>query len=160
MAVKYNPFLDTFDFVQDVTGYLTQATADGLYVSQSSIYGTAEIDTTSYAGQPVYMKGNGHIDQAQADDLSTTRVVGILVSDATATTSATFVKDGSVSMADWTNVIGSADLTTGSIYYLSAGSPGLLTTTAPTTAGQFVCKIGQAVSTTKLALEIQQTIKL
>lgn len=49
-------------------------------------------------------------------------------------------------------------LTKGSIYYLSTG--GGVTTTAPSTATHIVQRLGKAISTTSLLVEIQDTITL
>jgi hypothetical protein len=44
-------------------------------------------------------------------------------------------------------------LTPNSTYYLSAATAGALTTTAPSTAGQFVYRVGKAISTTQMDID-------
>jgi hypothetical protein len=122
--------------------------------------GSGESDATLTKGTPVYIKGNGHIDSAKADASGTSTVVGLLMSDVLATISGDFQADGNITLADWTAVIGAATLTIGSIYYLSATSAGMLTTTAPTAVGEYVCRVGMAISTTTLAIEIDPKILL
>lgn len=51
-------------------------------------------------------------------------------------------------------------LTGGSMYYLSATTPGGVTATAPSTAGQIVQKVGRALSTTEINFEPSDAIVL
>jgi hypothetical protein len=46
------------------------------------------------------------------------------------------------------------------LYYLSAAAAGKITATAPTTIGQFVARVGRAVSTTKMEIMIMPKVKL
>lgn len=55
---------------------------------------------------------------------------------------------------------GLSSLTIGSEYFLSASTPGAVTTTVPTTAGHIVQRIGVAYSATELLIEIGETIEL
>jgi hypothetical protein len=48
----------------------------------------------------------------------------------------------------------------GTTYYLSAGTAGLLTATAPSTVGQYVVEIGVALSTTELLIRPRPPILL
>lgn len=51
-------------------------------------------------------------------------------------------------------------LTGGSMYFLSATTPGGVTATAPSTAGQIVQKLGRALSTTEINFEASDPIAL
>lgn len=88
----------------------------------------------------VYLSGFETVDQADASNLATCPVAGIVVAKPTATT-ATVLHTGEVT--------GLSGLTTGSQYFLGA-APGATSPTAPTGAGQVVQNLGRAISTTKL----------
>lgn len=75
-----------------------------------------------------------------------------------------FVKAGVSSSATATVYYGNINdqvsgLTKGAIYYLS-GTPGGVTTTAPSSTGNIVQRVGKALSATSLLVEIQDTIVL
>jgi hypothetical protein len=112
-------------------------------------------------GQPVYIQGANTVDLALADAKATSGVIG-LVLDASIDSSAigTIVTDGILTSADWTAVVGAATLTVGSVYFLSDVDAGMLTTTAPTTTGSFVTRVGTAISTTTLEVTISRPIGL
>ena len=112
-------------------------------------------------GQPVYIQGANTVDLALADAKATSGVIG-LVSDASIDSSAvgTILTDGILTSTDWTAVVGAATLTVGSVYFLSDVAAGTLTTTAPTTTGSFVTRVGTAISTTTLEVTISRPISL
>lgn len=112
-------------------------------------------------GQPVYVSSAGSVDLAQADAAGTKSVVGFVYDTSIATaTTGSIQTDGVIEVADWTSIAGSATLTAGSKYYLSDSSPGEITSTAPTTSGNYVVPIGTALSTTELEITIEPTILL
>ena len=112
-------------------------------------------------GQPVYIQGANSVDLALADAKATSGVIG-LVSDASIDSSVvgTILTDGILTSTDWTAVVGAATLTVGSVYFLSDVDAGMLTTTAPTTTGSFVTRVGTAISTTTLEVTISRPISL
>ncbi len=114
-----------------------------------------------YIGQPVYIQGANMVDLALADAKATSGVIG-LVADASIDSSAvgTILTDGILTSTDWTAVVGEATLTVGSVYFLSDTVAGTLTTTAPTTTGSFVTRVGTAISTTTLEVTISRPISL
>ena len=114
-----------------------------------------------YIGQPVYILGADTVDLALADAKATSGVIG-LVSDASIDSAAvgTILTDGILTSTDWTAVVGAATLTAGSVYFLSDTVAGTLTTTAPTTTGSFVTRVGTAISTTTLEVTISRPIGL
>ena len=121
---------------------------------------------TIVIGAPVYTKSNGHVDLAEADAIATTEVLG-LVKDTTILTTAPgqILVDGvlTATAAQWDAITGGSGplgLTPGKIYYLDSATPGMLTQTAPVTAGQFVVRVGRAISVTKMDLMIMAPIKL
>lgn len=115
-------------------------------------------------GTPVYASANDSVDKAKADAVGTANVIG-LVADVTITAAAV----GSVQMdgilaattGQWDAVAGTTGgLTKDVIYYLSAATSGLMTSSAPSVTGQFVVQIGIAISTTEMKIDIQRRIKL
>jgi hypothetical protein len=115
-------------------------------------------------GAPVYMKADGNVDLAKADAQATADVLG-LVKDASiaAAVSGNVLLDGVLTATtdQWDAVAGTTGgLTPGAVYFLSAATAGLLTATAPSTVGQFVVRVGKALSATKLDLTLMAPIKL
>jgi hypothetical protein len=55
---------------------------------------------------------------------------------------------------------GLTGLTAGATYYLSDDVAALLTATAPTAAGSYVVRVGIAISTTEIEINIQEPILL
>jgi len=115
-------------------------------------------------GQPVYVAGAGIVELAQADASGTVEVLG-LVYPTTISAAATgwIITDGvlTATTGQWDAVTGgSGGLTAGSIYYLDPDTAGMLTTTAPTTGGDYVVRVGKALSTTELEISVTQPILL
>ncbi|MEN6367700.1 MAG: carbohydrate-binding protein [Thermoguttaceae bacterium] len=135
--------------------------------------GASGVDATSlvndYVGAlaictPVYVKTNGHVDKAKADASGTTEVFGLIADVSVAASGPGNVQfHGLVvaTTAQWDAITGgSGGLTPGTVYFLSAATAGLLTSTAPATLGQFVSRVGKAISSTTLALNPEPSIKL
>lgn len=115
-------------------------------------------------GQPVYNDGAGTVDLAQADAGGTVEVLG-LVKAATiaAAASGAIQTDGVIAAttAQWDALTGDVGgLTPGSVYYLDPDTAGNITLTAPTAVGDFVVRLGKAISTTELEITILQPIEL
>lgn len=121
---------------------------------------TAESDAAISAGQIVYIKGTSHVGLAScAVTVAEASAVGIALASVGIGDAATIRSEGKVTMPDWSAVAGSANLSVGSVYFLSP-TAGMITTAAPTSVGQFVMCIGRAVSTSTLDLQISQIIAL
>ena len=115
-------------------------------------------------GSPVYNDSAGTVDLAQADAAATVEVLG-LVKDATiaAAASGAIQTDGVIAAttAQWDVATGDVGgLTAGSVYYLDPDTAGMLTTTAPTAVGDFVVRVGKAISTTEMEITVLQPIEL
>lgn len=115
-------------------------------------------------GQPVYVKAASSVDLAQASASGTVEVLG-LVRETSIAAAATGViqTDGvlAATTAQWDAVTGgTGGLTAGTVYFLSAATAGKLTTSAPTSTGQYVVRIGKAISTTEMEITIGQPILL
>lgn len=115
-------------------------------------------------GTPVYASGNDTVDKAKADAVGTVNVIGLVADTSISAAAVGGVQMGGILAAttgQWDAVAGTTGgLTKDVIYYLSAATAGILTSTAPSTTGQFVVAVGIAISTTELKIEIQPRIKL
>lgn len=115
-------------------------------------------------GMPVYSDDANDVDKAQADAVATVEVVGLVQDVSIAAAASGFIQTDGVLTAtttQWDAVAGTTGgLTAGSIYYLDETTAGNLTETAPTTTGQFVLRVGKALSTTEMEISVSQPIKL
>lgn len=59
-----------------------------------------------------------------------------------------------------TGVEAISGLDAGDHYFLSAATAGLITTTAPSTPGQYVVRVGEAVSTSEISIQLEPPILL
>jgi hypothetical protein len=103
-------------------------------------------------GDIVYISAADTGKKAKADAVGTKDAIAVAMGAITAGTTGSYQSDGLLA--------GLAGLTPGAVYYLSAATAGLMTTTAPSAAGQFVTRIGIAVSATELDINIQRAIAL
>lgn len=112
--------------------------------------------------EPVYISNNDTVKLAKADALGTSEVLGLIDYGNFGTGINASIRMAGVletTTGNWDTVTGdSGGLTVGDIYFLDPDTAGRLTTTAPTTTGDLVVRIGEALSTTKLRIEIQQPI--
>lgn len=104
---------------------------------------------TIYAGMVVKLDSTTGIKKALAD-VPGNLGIGLAVSTGAITTSISVASYGLFTLADWTDVIGSASLTVGTKYYLSDAVSGTLGT-SPGTETQLV---GIAITGTQLLLKI------
>lgn len=140
---------------------------DGYYVPNEPIlpavdpvYYSAEADSPTKIGSPLYLTGVGHVDLAQADAAGTVQVVGLALEVVAASFSCNYISEGSIERSNWSDVAGTATLSAGATYFLDQTTAGRITSTAPTTAGQYVVRVGRAVNTTTLDIEIELPIRL
>ncbi len=114
-------------------------------------------------GQPVFVSGV-NADLAQADAQGTIRVAGLVADISAADASPVNILTDSILEAttgQWDAVTGeTGGLTPGANYFLDPDAPGMLTQTAPSVVGDFVVRVGHALSTTEFEIEVQQPIKL
>lgn len=109
-------------------------------------------------GTPVYVKSDGDVDKAKADASGTTEVLGLVRDASIATTAAGNIQTDGVLTAttgEWDAVTGGSGGLTVGPYYLSAATAGALTATAPSSAGQYVTRVGFAISTTAMDITPQ-----
>jgi hypothetical protein len=110
-------------------------------------------DTGSHAiGDVCYISANDTAKHARANASSTAYPVAF----ATAT-----IANGATGTYQTGGVLGGlSGLTAGTTYWLDPTTAGAMTSTAPTTAGQYLCELGQAISTTEFLIRIRETIAL
>lgn len=114
-------------------------------------------------GTPVYSVANDAVDKAKADAVGTTKCIGLVAASITAAASGPVMIGGicTLTTGQWDTAFGtSGGLTKDTLYYLSAATAGLGTSTAPTTVGQYVVELGIAISTTELKIKVRQFILL
>jgi len=133
-------------FTVGADGRLTAAGTVAIDTAASTI--TA--DTTGLAvGDAVYATGTGGVARAQANAAGAVKVIGFVTSVGVT---------GKVATAG--ALTGLTGLTAGARYFLSPTVAGAVTTTVPTTEGQFVAPVGIALSATSLAIQIGMPIQL
>lgn len=115
-------------------------------------------------GAPVYISANDTMKRAQANAVSTSKVIGLGYDISTAAAAAGNVAiNGTLTATtgQWDAVAGTTGgLVFNTTYYLDPATVGKITGTAPTTVGQTVVSIGIASSTTELEIDIQAYILL
>jgi hypothetical protein len=115
-------------------------------------------------GAPVYVSAAGSVDLAKADAAGTVEILGLVKSTSITTSESGIIQtDGilTASTAQWDAAAGTTGgLSAGAVYYLDPDTAGLLTDTAPTTAGDFVVRVGVALSTTDLDISVSAPVKL
>lgn len=110
-------------------------------------------------GQPLYRPaGVATVGIALANAAAKSRCCGLALRAAAVGANVTYISDGVVELEDWTDVLGSENLTPATVYYL--GSTGGITDTAPSTPGHYVTEIGQAASSVALQVSIKRPILL
>jgi hypothetical protein len=135
------------------------ASLDGFHAPTSERYELTANEAVA-TGQPVYISGNNTVNLASANtDGDPSLVLGLVLTGATANNVALVVANGSVTQADWTTVIGTANLSPGSVYYLGT-TPGTLSATPPSGNGQVVIMVGTAITLTKFDIEVNERAKL
>jgi hypothetical protein len=117
-------------------------------------------------GAPVYINAADSFLKAKSDATATSKARGLVAVSPSITNGLT----GSVMVAgvltatttQWDSVVesGSGGLTFGTDYFLSPTTAGKITATAPSTVGQSCTRIGTALSTTELMINIQSPILL
>jgi len=135
--------------------------AEAITISASvDNYHTAEADAQIKIGYPIYLAADGHVNPAQANSANAAQVAGFSITDTAITFACKYITEGRVVRADWTDIVGAVLLTPGATYFLDAATAGQITTIAPTTGGQYVVRVGRAINTITLDIEIELPIRL
>lgn len=139
---------------------LSGLVATGILLTQTN----GESSIAIVIGMAVYNTAADSAKRAQANASGTTNVVGLWNDTSTAAAgSGNMIVDGvlTATTTQWDAVAGtSGGLIAGTRYYLSAATPGNLTSTAPSTTGQYVQEVGMAISTTELNVNVKSPILL
>jgi hypothetical protein len=113
-------------------------------------------------GTPLLVS-SGNAILAQADAQGTVRVAGLAAETANDSSPVEILADGILpaTTGEWDTITGeTGGLSEGLDYFLSATTKGRLTVNAPDAQGEFVVRIGYALSSTEMEIEIGQPIKL
>jgi len=111
----------------------------------------------------VYCGGADQANAALADAESTSKVIGLATEEIADSATGSIQTSGilTATTGEWDIVTGgSGGLTAGSTYFLDASTDGHITDTAPTGSGNYVTRLGVALSTTDLKINIEPPIKL
>lgn len=111
---------------------------------------------------PVYISAASTFNKAAANASGTTKVIGFAQDAITSAATGWIQTDGILAgtTGEWDAVAGTTGgLSAGTDYFLSA-SAGLITATAPSTSGNYVVKVGRAISTTEMEISISDSILL
>lgn len=112
-------------------------------------------------GTPVYNDVADGVKKAKADAAVTTSVLGLVADVTVATGQPANIQTGDIlvaTTAQWDAITGgSGGLTPKVWYYLDPATAGKLTLTATSTTGQYLCRIGLALSATELDIRIDPT---
>lgn len=107
-------------------------------------------------GTPVYPSSATAVDKAGAGAVGTKKVLGLVQSSSITSGASGFIQTDGILTAttgQWDAVAGTTGgLAVGATYYLSA-TAGLLTATAPSASGNYVCEVGIALSPTELEID-------
>jgi hypothetical protein len=132
---------------------LSTFAGDGLKVLSSQLVrDDAKPFTNDNAGsitirQVVYIKSsNGHVDLALATVATLSLFELGIVQDASIATTAS----GNIVVREGSIVTGFTGLTPGAAYYVDPTTAGAITATQPSTSGQTIYKVGQALTATTL----------
>jgi hypothetical protein len=170
-GVAGNPTINLADVAGLTPGTYQSVTVDQKGRVTAGTTASTEAVTTSLTngeatniviGQAVYVSGANTAKKALANATGTKDVVGFVGSTTVAAAAAASVVTAGVVSAttgQWDAVTGSTGgLTTGAKYFLDNAVAGRITTTPP--ASGFICPVGIALSTTKLAMNVQTPIQL
>lgn len=112
-------------------------------------------------GQIVYATIAGTWMLARADAVATTRAYGFLLNGMVATFSALAVNAGEIegTVGEWTAIVDDVGgIVAGSQYWLSNSISGNITSTPPASGHRV--PVGKATTTTRMAVSIEECIKL
>jgi len=147
------------------TGELEQLSASDYLDERDIIQAQNETGGALAICTPVYQTATaGEVAKADADDIATAKVSGLVLDASIADGAAgSVLTDGrlTATTGQWDAVTGQVGgLTPGSRYFLSAGTAGMLSTTPPSADGHVIAPIGEARSATEFEISIGTRIKL
>ena len=149
----------------DANHAATKSYVDASLASSGSVVTKVNTDTTVLQfGTPVHSSMVGGVAKASANTASTADLVGLIVDTEVGTGTPGQVQTAGImtgTTGQWDAVTEQAGgLIEGAIYYLNVAPAGRITTTAPTTPGQYLVIIGVALSPTQMFINTQASILL
>jgi hypothetical protein len=131
----------------------------------NEVFTNGESSAALVIGAPVYDSAAGSVKRAEANAAATASVTGLWVDASTsASTSGNCAVGGilTATTTQWDAVVTgeSGGLTFQSYYFLDPANVGKLTTTVPSTVGQLLVLVGQAMSATDMRLILAAPIQL
>ena len=170
-GVSGNPTIDLASGVA-TPGTYTSVTVDTYGRVTSGSTGSSGVMTTDSftngeagaiaIGRAVYCSAAGSVKLANANAASTTIVVGLVAASSIASAASGAIANAgflTATTGEWDAVTGqTGGLTFGATYYLDNATAGKITSTAP--GSGYVVAVGVAMSTTKLAIQINRPIQL
>jgi predicted RecA/RadA family phage recombinase len=134
-------------------------------VSEKGVFSLTNGEATALViCSPVYVSAVNTVKKAQANAAGTAGVIGLMATVSTAAAASGSVQSDGILTAtttQWDAVAGTTGgLAPGTLYYLDAANAGKITSTAPSTVGQYVQPIGRALSTVDLEITIGQSVLL
>lgn len=118
-------------------------------VAEVNLIGLTNGDSGAHVlGDVVYISAADTVRKARADAVGTKDAFALAAQGVNAAAVGNYQTDGVLG--------GMTGLTPGAVYYLSPTTAGAITTTAPSASGQYVVRIGIAVSATEMAIDIQR----
>lgn len=119
---------------------------------------TTEAGENINAGAPLYIDSTLlTLFQAQAIN-SKYELAGLALDYFASGDLCNYISEGIIELSDWTDATGAASLVPSADYFLDSVGPGRLTNVVPTTG--YVKRIGKALDTTKLDINIFPSVKL
>lgn len=119
---------------------------------------------TTVCGSPVYCDAAGGFKLGKADATGTSKIIGLQFDATILTTASGNIAVGGIltlTTTQWDAAFGTTGgLTFNTDYFLSDATAGDGSTTVPSTVGHLVVRLGRALSTTSLLLQIGQPILL
>ena len=112
-----------------------------------------EADQNLVAKDIVYSSSDGNVDKAIATSEAASDVVGVVRETIASAAEGEVQNVGVISIAGWS-------LTPATVYYLSESTAGAMTTTAPSAVGEYVVRLGIALTTTEFFWSPQPGILL
>lgn len=110
-------------------------------------------------GQVVYIAGDEKVYKADNTTLGAYKIVGIVSADTAISTVANILTHTQkIAIADWNMVAGTATLTPATTYFL--GLAGQIASIAPSNSGQTVIRVGRAISSDTLMIDIGEAISI
>lgn len=145
----------------DTYGRVTSGSAGSGGVITSDSFTNGEASAIAI-GRAVYCSAAGSVKLANANAAGTTVVVGLVAASSIASAASGAIANSgflTATTGEWDAVTGqTGGLTFGATYYLDNSTAGKITSSAP--ASGYVVAVGVAMSTTKLAIQINRPIQL